>query len=89
MLEEIKEYLKITWDDEDIEIQSIIEAGRSNLNDLTGVELDFEEGQAKTLLKEYCRYSYNNGLEYFEENFAKEILRLQLKTAVEEMNKDV
>lgn len=83
MLEELKEYLKITWTDEDNSLTSIVERGKSNLEELTGTTLDFEtEGQAKSLLLDYCRYAYNNALEYFEENFSKEILRLQLKEAV-------
>jgi hypothetical protein len=84
-LEEIKSYLKITWDDEDSDIQLIIDRGKSRLKGLSGVELDFEtEGLARELLFEYCRYAYNNAVEYFEENFQQEILRLQLQTGVNE-----
>ncbi|HSH50558.1 MAG TPA: head-tail connector protein [Bacteroidales bacterium] len=83
MLQEVKEYLKITWDDEDSYIQGIINRGIDYLNNLTGIELDFEgEGQPKALLLDYCRYAYNNALEYFEENFHKEIRRLILQEAV-------
>lgn len=83
MLQEVKDYLKITWDDEDSSLQGIIDRGKNNLQELTGTELDFMiEGQAKSLLLDYCRYAYNNALEYFEENFHKEILRLQLMEAV-------
>ena len=78
MLQEIKDYLKITWNDEDVTIQGIIDRGKSNLNELAGVELDFlSEGQARSLLFNYCRYDYRNGIEDFEENFKSEILRLQ------------
>lgn len=83
LLEEVKNYLKITWDDEDDSIQGFIHRGQANLQDLTGTILDFEqEGQAKSLLLDYCRYGYNNALEYYESNFQKEILRLQLMEAV-------
>lgn len=83
MLEEVKEYLKITWESENNYLQSIINRGKDNLSNLTGTDLDFEaEGQPKALLLDYCRYAYNNAIEYFEENFSKEILRLQLKEAV-------
>ncbi len=85
MLQEVKEYLKITWEDEDSYIQGIISRGKDYLNNLAGAELDFEvEGQPKALLLDYCRYAYNSALEYFEENFHKEIIRLQLKEAVKE-----
>lgn len=82
MLQELKDYLKITWDNEDAYLQSIINRGQEYLKDLTGTELDFNiEGQAKSLLLDYCRYYYNNALEYFEDNFQKQIVRLQLKEA--------
>lgn len=83
LLEETKEYLKITWNDEDDYLQGIIDRGKSNLQELTGTKLDFDkEGQPKSLLLDYCRYAYNSALEYFEDNFSKEILRLQLVEAV-------
>lgn len=84
MLTEVKEdVLKITWDYEDNKIMKIIERGKSYLKDLTGTNLNFEEeGQAKSLLLNYCRYDYNSALEYFEENFQGQILRLQLMEAV-------
>lgn len=83
MLQELKGYLKITWNSEDGDLQKIIYRGKEYLKDLTGTELDFEtEGQPKSLLLDYCRYYYNNAIEYFEENFQKEILRLQLREAV-------
>lgn len=83
MLDEVKEYLKITWDDEDNYIQRIIDRGKDYLRQLTGSELDFEvEGQPKALLLDYCRYAYNNALEYFEENYHKELRRLILMEAV-------
>lgn len=85
LLQEVKDYLKITWDAEDSHLQGIINRGKEYLQDLTGTELDFEgEGQPKSLLLDYCRYAYNNAVEYFEENFQRQILRLQLKEAVKD-----
>lgn len=90
MLEQVKGYLKITWDDEDPTLNGFIDRGKSKLNDLTGVALDFEaNGQAKSLLLDYCRYAYNNASEYFEENFQREILRLQLKVGISELPEEV
>ncbi|WP_461369122.1 head-tail connector protein [Candidatus Darwinibacter acetoxidans] len=89
MLQAVKTYLKITWDDEDALLQAIIERGKAYLNDLTGSELDFDtDGQPKSLLLDYCRYVHNNASEYFEENFAREIIRLQLQVAAEGMSAD-
>ncbi|HPZ93278.1 MAG TPA: head-tail connector protein [Bacillota bacterium] len=86
MLQTAKDYLKVTWTDEDSHIQGIIDRGQAYLNDLTGAELDYEtDGLPKTLLLEYCRYVYNNALEYFEENFARELLRLQLQEGIKAM----
>lgn len=83
MLDELKDYLKITWEHEDAYLQDILSRGKEYLKDLTGTELDFEgEGQPKSLLLDYCRYYYNNANEYFEENFQGQILRLQFKEAI-------
>lgn len=83
MIEELKDYLKITWNSEDSYLQSIITRGKEYLKDLTGTEINFEEeGPAKSLLLDYCRYYYNNSVEYFEDNFQKQIVRLQYKEAI-------
>ena len=83
MLQDLKDYLKITWDNEDTYLQNIIDRGKAELNDSAGTKLDFEtEGKPKTLLLDYCRYYYNNAIEYFRENFREEILELKLKEAV-------
>lgn len=83
MLQEVKEELKITWTDEDDSLSRLIIRAKDNVDDLIGVELDYDlNSQAKTLFLNYCRYDYNNALEYFEDNFSKEILRLQLKEGV-------
>ena len=83
MLQKVKDYLKITWNDEDTAITDLITRGKKKLEELAGAAPDFEsEGLARALLFDYCRYAYNNASEYFEENFQKEILRLQLMTGV-------
>ena len=83
MLEEVKSYLKITWNDEDMAITGLLDRGKAKLQELVGAELDFEaEGQVRSLLFDFVRYAYNNASEYFEENFREEILRLQLMTGV-------
>ena len=87
MLEELKSYLKITWIEEDLLLYNLIDEGKAYLNDITGVELDFETDITnKSLLKDYVRYSYNNQIEYFEENFASKLLRLQLNVACKRGN---
>ena len=89
LLEQLKERLKITWDDEDILLINMLERAEKSLNALMGVELNYNTpGPAEELLLERCRYDYNNALEYFEQNFAREILRLQLQVAAEEVSTD-
>lgn len=89
LLGEVKDYLKITWDDEDQGLTRMIEGAKSYLENLVGVELDFtKDDDPKTLLLDRCRYVYNNASEYFEENFRQEILRLQLRMGVEKMKED-
>lgn len=84
LLQEVKDYLKITWGDEDANIEGVIARGKSYLDDLTGTTLDFDAvGPPKSLLLDYCRYVYNNASEYFEENYQRELLRLQLQIGVE------
>lgn len=90
MLQEVKDYLKITWNDEDATLSGLITRGQAYLNGLIGTTLDFTtDGDPKTLLLDYCRYAHNNATEYFEENYQKEILRLQLKVGVSELPVEV
>lgn len=85
MLKLVKETLRITWDTEDDYILSIISRAEKYLGELMGYELDYETpGLAQSLFLSYCRYDFNNALEYFQENFAKEILQLQLYAGIKE-----
>ncbi len=89
LLDELKNKLRILDNDEDDILNEILERGKVNLNHLTGIELDFERtGLAQTLLLEQCRYDYNNALEYFEENFHKELNRLIFSVAVKKYEED-
>lgn len=84
VIDEVKEELRITWDNEDSRISKLVERAMNYLNNLVGAELDYTlQDDAKELLLNYCRYSYNNALEYFEENFMTEITRIQLEVAAD------
>lgn len=84
MLEKLKGRLRILDEDEDPLLLGIISQGKSELDEMMGVDLDYEvEGPEQSLLLEYCRYAYNNALEFFEDNFHKQIVRLQLRVAIE------
>lgn len=85
MLEDVKDYLRITWPDEDAKLTKMIARGKTFLNSLVGLEMTYNDAsQEKTLLLDYCRYAYNNATEYFEENYHSEILRLQLMKAADD-----
>jgi len=69
LLEDVKNYLDITWTDtdSDLKLTGIIERGQNFLNKKTNSSLDYEtEGRAKELLLEYCRFSRNGILNEFE-----------------------
>lgn len=90
MLDEIKNYLNITWEDADIDkkLTSMIEESKKVINSLMGVEIDFDvDLEQKELLKNRIRYAYNNALECFEDNFKSEILRLQFQEGVKAYEK--
>lgn len=84
LLQEVKNHLRITWNEEDVHITGLIERAKSYFKSITGGELDYTtEGQPKHLLLERCRYVYNRSSEEFEKNFRHELLNLQLRVAVE------
>lgn len=91
MLEEVKRQLNITWQDEDIDnkLQDLIRQSQKAIQTLTGTEINFEENEdAKELLINRIRYAYNNAIEYFEQNFHGEILRLQLIEGVKTLERE-
>jgi len=85
MLEDLKDYLRITWPDEDDKLTKMIARGKTFLDSIVGLKMTYADAsQEKTLLLDYCRYAYNNATEYFEENYQPEILRLQLMKAADD-----
>jgi len=85
ILDALKAKLKITWDDENTELEDSILKGKSYIEGITGTTLNFDEAkEPKTLLLEYCRYDYNKAIEYFEENFSNRLMRLQHTEEIKE-----
>lgn len=81
LLADIKNYLDITWTDDDTDgkLIGIIERGRHYVNRIGGTSYDFAlEGAHRQLLFDYCRYVRSNALEDFEKNFLHEIMALQI-----------
>lgn len=86
LLKEVKSYLKITWNEEDTEIENLIKEGIQHLSEKIGAEIDFSKDlSALGLLKDYCRYKRNYSIEYFEQNFLESIVFLQFKYAREDL----
>lgn len=83
LLEAVKAYLKITWQDDatDAEITGYIKRGMARLQNIAGASLDFTvEDQPRALLLDYCRYARSQALEVFEKNFEAELLDLNFST---------
>lgn len=85
LLEDVKIYLNITWDDEntDKKLEGIIERGKRYLDTIAGEKLDYTaEDKPKELLLDYCRYVRSNALEEFQNNYLHELLSLQIDEEV-------
>lgn len=77
LLQDIKLYLDITWEDQktDSKITGFIEDGMHYLDDLLGEHGDYTvPGDPRTLLKEYVRYARDAALDVFENNYQSLIL---------------
>ncbi|SEG79426.1 hypothetical protein SAMN04487919_12720 [Bacillus sp. ok061] len=83
LLQELKDVLKITWNEEDASLIKLLEKGEAYLLDLTNASFDFsKELTPKYLLLERCRYVYNNAGDEFEKNYKNELSRLILDVAL-------
>lgn len=91
LLKDIKSYLHITWEDENIDknLTGFINRGKARLQDIAGVPLDFQKDDLpKTLLFDYCRYANSQALEMFEKNFAMELMSLHIQGQISSMGSD-
>lgn len=87
LLDDVKNYLDITWTDEaeDKKLAGIIKRGIAYLDDKAGAELGYlTEGTPKALLLDYVRYVRAAALDEFEVNYQHELLTLNLKYRVKE-----
>ncbi|WP_416808020.1 hypothetical protein [Bacillus thuringiensis] len=83
LLNELKDVLKITWNEEDASLIKLLEKGEAYLSGLTNAAFDFsKELIPKDLLLERCRYVYNNAGDEFEKNYKNELSRLILDVAL-------
>lgn len=80
---ELKERLKITWDDDDQDLTRIIERTKAYLSDIAGGPLDFTSDlMAQELLFERSRYVFNNAADDFLTNYSDDIMRMRLRVAI-------
>lgn len=82
MINELKNYLDITWDEPatDEKLQGILNRATATLNNYAGATIDFTaENNEKQLLFDCCRYIYNNVFEEFKTNFSAELITLRAK----------
>lgn len=86
LLDAVKSYLDITWDDAagDLKLTGIISRGMKYIDSVAGVTLDYDvEDKPRELLMDYCRYVRSNALDEFQTNYLPELLTLQMQKEVE------
>jgi DNA packaging protein, QLRG family len=84
LLDELKTKLLITFEDEELDkkIEDSLKSAEAHIDALVGTDVDYIDDRfARSLLLDCARYYYNNVSEFFEDNFHKEILRLELLQA--------
>lgn len=80
LLDDVKNYLNITWDDEatDAKISGLVASGMVYLNSKYGDYADYtSDGMPRTLLMEYVRYARDSALDVFENNYQSMLLGMQ------------
>ncbi len=85
LLEEVKNYLDITWTDYagDEKLSGIIARGMKYIDGVAGATLDYMiEDKPRELLFDYCRYVRSNALNEFQINYIHELLSLQIRQEV-------
>lgn len=84
MIAELKNYLNITWSDEDTDtkIQGILDRATAILNNYAATSIDYGVAvNHKQLLFDCCRYIYNDAYEDFKRNYREELIMLRAEFA--------
>ncbi len=87
----VKNYLDITWqdDDTDAKIRGIVSRGAAFLDHVAGRELAYGEGETATqLLMDYARYVRAGTLPNFAKDFQGELLALHFEGEVSDYGTD-
>ena len=91
LLEEVKNYINITWSDPatDAKVCGLIASGSAYLDLKIGGSPDYEaDGMPRTLLLEWVRYAWSEALDVFEANFLPLILTAQHEEVAANAQKD-
>ena len=87
MIEQVKNYLDITWqmtDEEEAKLEGMIARGKHALEKRIG-KCDFDgDTEEKTLLFVYVMYERSGALDDFWKNYASEITTLQMDRWVDD-----
>lgn len=83
LLAEFKERMKLS-DDEDSNLTRILESSIEDLIVMCGEYDVHVTKRFKTLVFEHARYTYNDALEFFGDNFQSKITELGISKAIEE-----
>ena len=80
LMSDVKDYLNISYDDEQTDrlLLSALARGMNIIDDYAGSPMDYsQEGAAKQLLFDYCRYVRSQATEMFEINYRHELNALR------------
>ena len=91
LIDTLKTYLDITWDDEhtNAKLSGILSRAQAKMCAYAGADLTFDDGtDEQQLLLDLCRYVWFNVPENFEENYKHDLLMLRAKYKVEAMPDD-
>ena len=85
LLNEIKNYLEITWDDSlgDEKIRGMVKRGMAAISGKIGECNFYEETQERALLFDYVMYAMAGEIPQFWQNYSSEILSLQIDRRIE------
>jgi hypothetical protein len=85
LLKEFKDRLHFSHNSEDDNLKRLLSFSITAIKKMVGsVDIDQHEG-ARELVIERARYAYNESLEYFIDNFSREISTVQLDVALDEI----
>lgn len=89
LLEKFKRRMHFSHSSEDDNLEELLSSSIEAITDMIGPNVDIDTNAgARGLVIERARYAYNDSLEFFLENFSKEISTVQLKYALDEQKEE-